>query len=579
MLPAPNDYYRTSSSSRPPLRLGLLLDSAETVPAFVAAAIEEIKATNFACIELVVVAGEPDVKSRASKPGAARPNPRLDDSFLYELYLKKLDARMKPEPDPLATVDSKHLLAGIEVLTISAGPHDSNRFTAEAVAAIRGKNLDVLLLFISEFEALSGDILQAARYGVWALLHGVSDSYRGGPPLFRELREGSPLSGVALQILRDEPDRGPVLSQSLFATEQTLSVSRNRYVPYWASKDLPLRKLHELHQLGWDHLIANAIPPARGHSKPDSHDAPTNQEMLSWLGPILLKKAVAYPLRRQTMAHWRIAIRSNARPLYEPESDPAGFRWIEAPPGRAWADPFVFEHEGKFWVFFEDYFYENKRASLACAEILPNGELGPVIPCLDHPSHHYSYPYVFRAGADIFMIPESFDSNSVDLYRCLEFPQRWTLEAPLLRGKFVDTTVWDHGGLWWLATTSAEPWPGAGALFLYYAESLTGEWKFHPANPISTDIRTNRGAGRVFRSQGRLIRPSQSCAPTYGYSITWSEITELSPERYAERPMRTIGPEHWKGLTGVHTYNCGGNFEFIDGQKPLPLRRLLATKR
>jgi hypothetical protein len=302
--------------------------------------------------------------------------------------------------------------------------------------------------------------------------------------------------------------------------------------------------------------------------------------MLRWLGPILLKKAITRPFRRKTVQHWRIASRVLGKPLYESESesDFSGFQWLSAPQGHCSADPFPFEHEGKCWLFFEDYSYRENRGSLACSEVSSQGELGPPVICLDHPSHHYSYPHVFRAGAEIFMIPESYDSGSVDLFRCRQFPDRWVREASLFSGKFVDTTVWEHEGLWWLMTTSAERTVGAGSMLLFYSSSLTGKWQYHPANPMSTDIRTNRGAGRIIRDKGRLIRPSQSCAPTYGYSIAFSEITELSKQRYAERLLKTITPEHWKGLAGVHTYNCAGGFEFIDGRAPLPLKHVLLSK-
>jgi hypothetical protein len=38
----------------------------------------------------------------------------------------------------------------------------------------------------------------------------------------------------------------------------------------------------------------------------------------------------------------------------------------------------------------------------------------------------------------------------------------------------------------------------------------------------------NRGTGRVFKNNNRMIRPSQSCAPSYDYSLSFNEITELS---------------------------------------------------
>jgi hypothetical protein len=594
MVRAPNDYYRISGSGRAPLRIGLLLDSGRAIPAFVARVVEDIKASNFAGIELLIVrknAGEvapdPLPNSRSFRLLRHILDPKLRRHLLYELYLR-LDARMKPVVDPLAMVDCTTSLRGIEIIDVEpVGEKLVQSFPADVLDKIRLKDLDVLIQF--RFDRLRGDILKATRYGVWSYHHGDNEFYRGGPTHFWELYERSPLSGVILQVLGEELDGGLVLCKSLFATERTLSVSRNRYTPYWGSSDLIIRKLNELHQFGWEYVRERALSSTPYKGRRDVYDTPTNQDMLPWLGPILLKKTFSYPFRRETVQHWRIAIRVNGKPLFDScsdsysasdsESDFSGFRWIDAPKGHFWADPFAFEHEGKCWAFFEDYSYEKKRANIACAEVSPQGELGQPVLCLDHPSHHYSYPHIFRVGSEIFMIPESCDSNCVDLYRCHRFPNHWVREVTLLEGKFVDTTIWENEGLWWFATTSAEPSSAAGCLLLFYSTSLTGTWHFHPANPISTDIQRNRGAGRVFRSGNRLIRPSQSCAPTYGYSFAFNEITQLSKQRYSERPLTTITPEHWPGVAGVHTYNRLGNVELIDGRIPVPLKRVELSKR
>jgi hypothetical protein len=405
--------------------------------------------------------------------------------------------------------------------------------------------------------------------------HGDNDFYRGGPALFWELYEGSPLSGVLLQVLTEELDGGLVLCKSLFATQQTISLSQNRYVPYWGSTDLVIRKLNELHQFGWEYVRERCVPPAPYHGKRQIYRTPTNSEMLRWLGPAILKKATSHASRhKKTVQHWRIGVRVNGnQPL---GSGAVGnlqeFRWIEAPKGHFWADPFAIEVNGKNWAYFEDYSYKESLGRIACAEIAPDGTLISPIPCIEHPHRHYSYPCVCRCGADLFMVPESANSNSIDLYRCEEFPSRWKCEATLLEGKFVDTTIWQQDGLWWLMTTSAEPDSRAGCLLLFYAESLAGGWKFHPANPISTDIRNNRGAGQVFRAGDKWIRPSQSGCPSYGYSFSLNEIGELSPQRYAERHLAAIEP--WDGLCGVHTYNHIGQIELIDGATMTPLNEV-----
>jgi len=577
VLTTPNRYYRISAGNRPPLRIGLLLDSIDRISAFFARNIEDIQASNFAKIELLILKKSPDSKSLAPpKRGLSR---YLSDSnarkhLFWNLY-QRFDARGKSANDPLAVVDGKKMLAGIKTLEVEPeGKKFVQRFPAEAIAKIRAENLDVLVRF--GFNILRGEILQAARYGVWSYHHGDNEFYRGGPAHFWELVERSPQSGVILQVLTEELDAGLVLCKSVFATERTLRVSQNRETAYWGSSDLLIRKLNELHRSGWDHLQQNALPAAPYQGKRKIYKTPSNRDMLFRFAPLALQSAVPARFRRKTVQHWRIAIRLNGKPLLhaESEADFAGFRWIDSPPGHFWADPFLLSHEGRNWIFFEDYSYQRRRAVIACSEISARGELSSPRTCLQHPSHHYSYPYVFAVGSDIFMIPESLSAKTVDLFRCRRFPDDWIYEKTLLEGKFVDSTVWQHEGLWWLATTSAEPTSRAGSLVLFVSNTLTGEWQFHPANPLSTDIRNNRGAGRIIASDGRLIRPSQSCAPSYGYSFAFNEITELSPQRYSEKPVQTITPAHWKGIAGVHTYNAAGNIEVIDGRTPVPLKNV-----
>ncbi|HET9408082.1 MAG TPA: hypothetical protein VFO39_12655 [Candidatus Sulfotelmatobacter sp.] len=583
MVTPSSRYYLISNADRPPLRVGLLLDSLGRCPSFAAKVIGDIRACNFARIELLVVNKLALNKNIAPVETAAHSalkfgtlfghifDARFRKRLLYDFYLK-LDARKKLPDDPLAYVDCGSGLSQIEAVEVDP---EGDRFPAEALEKIRAKNLDVLLRFgftPVHREISSGDIFTAARYGVWSFHYGDPETYSGWPPYLRELRERAPFSGLALEVLGEEATRLS-LANALFATEKTTSVSQNRHAPYWASTEMVLQKLLELHQFGWEHVQSRATAPAISARQSKRETPPSNRDMLSWLGPILLKKALRKPFRRRRTAHWRIATRAGATPLFDTksESDLGGFRWLESPPGHFWADPFPFEHEGKCWAFFEDYSYASERGSLACAEVLADGSLGKSVTCLQNPQRHHSYPHVFRAGSEVYMIPESFDSNTVDLYRCCRFPDEWVREATLFEGKFVDTTIWEHDGLWWLWTTSAEPSPISGSLLLFYSRALTGKWHYHPANPISWDIRYKRGAGRIIQHQNRLIRPSQSGAPAYGYSFSFNEITELSTIRYSESPLKTILPEQCPGVTGVHTYNAAGRFEFIDGRSVLPM--------
>ncbi len=548
--------------------MGLLLDGPE-LSRLSAAVIEDIQASNFARIEFAVYRKATEDRPRRSSGvlnTALRTlmNSNLRRHALYNLYLR-FDRKRKRPNDPLELVDCRPLLSNIESVEVEPiGKKFVHRFPPETIERVRAKNLDVLIRF--GFNILKGDILTAARYGVWSYHHGDNDFYRGGPAHFWELREGSPLSGVILQVLTEELDAGLVLCKSLFPTEATLSVSANRFGPYWGASDLVIRKLNELHRSGWEHVRQKALPAAPYQGKRKIYRTPTNSDMARWLGPVLLKKAIRRPFQQKRIQHWRIGVRIRRTPLFEDlTSNPDGVRWIESPKGHFWADPFIVEQDGKAWVFFEDYSYRTKKGVIACAEISADGDLMSPVSCIANGDHHYSYPYVFREGEELFMIPEAWSSGSVDLYRCAEFPNRWERCATLLRGRFVDTSVWNDGRLWWMMTTSADPDARATILFLFYAERLTGPWQFHPANPISTDVRNNRGAGRVFFDGKRWIRPSQSSSPVYGYSFTLNEIRLLSTTEYAETALREVRPEVLGEIKATHTYNWIPGVEVIDG--------------
>ena len=537
--------------------------------------IEQIQASNFLTLDFLVYRQQPVRPTVAQKTGIVPRigqrllNANLRKHALYDFYLK-LDRRKKKSEHPRDVVDCTELLSNIDTITVEPiGKKFVHRFPPEAIEKIRAKNLDVLIRF--GFNILKGDILNAARYGVWSFHHGDNDFYRGGPPHFWELYESNPISGVILQVLTEELDSGLVLCKSLFATGNTISVSQNSFSPYWGAADLMIRKLNELHRFGWDYLQQNSVSPAPYHGKRALYRTPSNWDMARWLAPIVVKKAVKRSFGKSGIPHWQIGVRLNATPLVSRTSDGdlRGFRWIDSPKGHFWADPFLVEQDGRKWIFFEDFLYAEERGIIACSELGPDGSLISPQACIDDPKHHYSYPYMFPDGNEWWMVPESYDSNSVDLYRCERFPDKWIRQTTLLRGKFVDPSIWRQDGLWWLMVSSADPDPRSSALFLFYAETLEGEWKFHPSNPVSTDVRANRGAGRIECVESRVIRPSQCCSPVYGYSFALREITALSPEKYEERLLREFTPEQLK-MEATHTYNRIPGVEVIDAAQLRP---------
>jgi hypothetical protein len=174
------------------------------------------------------------------------------------------------------------------------------------------------------------------------------------------------------------------------------------------------------------------------------------------------------------------------------------------------------------------------------------------------------------------MIPETGQNQTVELYRAAPFPQVWRREKLLLQGvRAVDTTLWRQDGLYWFFVTMLTEHESSYQLLLFYSDSLTGEWKHHPANPLSLDVREARSAGAVFQHGGKLIRPAQDCSITYGRAIRFFEICKLNPEEYVERPLGGVEPTWAPGLVGTHTYNRIEGFEVVDGGRYLPESEVL----
>jgi hypothetical protein len=539
-----SDLYITSKSTREPLKIGLLLNEMQ-VPRYVYQVIEDITRSNFAVIRLTVMHQQPQPYKAA----------------LYSWY-SQFDVKHYPlHPDPFELIDASSLLTKVPSLPSEAIP---------------SHNLDVIFHFGSNI--LEADLLKSARYGIWSFHYGDNDFYRGGPPYFWELVEDASLSGVILQVLTGQPYAGPVLAKIQFPTLPGLSQQSNRWAPYLGSTHMVIQKLHELHENGWDFVLAKCIPTAPYQGKRNPYQSPTNVDMVCWLAPRVTSKALTKPFRKTDIVwHWRLGLRVGGQAIHASAcdrcpADVSGFRWLESPKGYNWADPFFLQKNGTLWLFFEDYIYGEGRAIIRVAPVNRDGTLGEIRTCLDL-GYHTSYPYVFEHQGEIFMLPETLSNRTVELYRATSFPYQWRLEKVLFQGDVTDTSPWFDGERWWFFTCVEEPKGIIAQCLLFSADSLTGDWKAHPANPISSDVRFARNAGAIFSKGGQTFRPTQNCAGNYGRSMSLREIVAINPDQYVERGALDIEPDPAWNYIGLHTYNFSGDVEVIDGMKIEPANR------
>ena len=572
-----SQFYLRSDAPHPPLKVGLLLDQT-TLPQCSRAILEDITRCNFATIAVAVM--NADVSPPAQGSGAGLRftlRPELINRALYVIYQRFVDARFRDANHPLNPVDCSDVLSGVPRLYVR--PEVSGhvqRFPQDAIRELASYRLDVLLRM--GFNILRGEVLSVARCGVWSYHHGDNEYYRGLPPQCWELLERNPVTGVVLQVLNEQLDGGLVLARGLYSTASMVSVAKTQFAPYWSSEHFVIQKLYELHVSGWDALRARAAPSPAYRGRRRIYRTPNNFEMARWaLGSVI--PAVAHRLLTRRRAYtWSIGLR-RAPTALDPNSRAAivdSFRWISAPPGHFWADPFLVESQGQHWLIFEDYDYALKRGAIACAPLNSDGSLGPARTVLRRP-YHLSYPCVFEHDGEIFMVPEASSTERVELYRAQSFPERWVAERTLLGLRTVDSTPFPAQGRWWMFTTPVVVAHSAAVTLLYSADRLDGDWHLHPT-PVSADVRVARCAGRVLDAGGALYRVSQDCSVRYGYAIRFSRILTLNATDYAEQPAGLVLPGEAPGRIGVHTYNRCGEWEVIDGQFDVPAREAEAGR-
>ena len=218
------------------------------------------------------------------------------------------------------------------------------------------------------------------------------------------------------------------------------------------------------------------------------------------------------------------------------------------------ADPFLIK-DGKTWnLFFEVYNNDTKQGDLAVATSKNTWIWHYEKVIIDEP-FHLSYPHVFEADGEYYLIPESFEDNSVRLYKADQFPAHWSYVKTLISGRdYVDNSIIYYGGKWWLfssVTTNDK-------LYLHYADSLTGPWKEHPMSPIvNGDVHKARPSGRMIIYNDKLYRFTMDVQPPVGnHQVMAYEITELTPETYAEKlaqeaPVVMPSGSGWNG-DGMH---------------------------
>lgn len=445
----------------------------------------------------------------------------------------------------------------------------SEHFREEDLAEIRRHDLDFILRF--SFGIIRGQILQAARLGVWSFHHGDEQLYRGGPAAFWELYNGDCVTGSILQRLTKRLDAGVVLHRGFFRTSLD-SYVRSLDTVLFGSAAWPAR-VCEAVLAG-----ADAAPAAKlSATKAPIFRSPTNGQFLVFLA----KEVWRYLVRKRRSflsdMQWNVGIVE--APIHSfLQRRPGPVKWLPEPPRRSrfLADPFAATDDGRFYVLLEDFDYRLGQGAIAGIEIAGDGEPSEPRQVLDV-GVHASYPCLVHTDDGWYCVPETHQAGEIALYKASEFPWRWERCGTLIEDvAALDPTVFFFQNRWWLLCSQVEEAPGFAAgnadvkLYGWWAESLTGPWHPHVLNPLKTDVRSSRPAGTPFQHEGELYRPAQDVSLGYGSRVVLNRVVELSPTRFEERTVGVVEPYGGTEYgSGLHHLAAAGERTVIDGYRRL----------
>jgi hypothetical protein len=123
-----------------------------------------------------------------------------------------------------------------------------------------------------------------------------------------------------------------------------------------------------------------------------------------------------------------------------------------------------------------------------------------------------------------------------------------------MKGYYADPSLVERDGCWYLFAQTYSRSQGP-ALRLFVAPALTGPWSEHPSSPIQPKAgQACRPGGRIVFVNGRMLRFAQETAGGYGSGVRALEVTQLTPEEFAERSAgnNLVPAVDWNRL-GTHT--------------------------
>ncbi|EKO3407432.1 hypothetical protein R1U54_001136 [Vibrio fluvialis] len=259
---------------------------------------------------------------------------------------------------------------------------------------------------------------------------------------------------------------------------------------------------------------------------------------------------------------WRIGIvHQSLSEILNSGVQPTNIEWFNCHRYDFVADPFLFTLDDQLYLACEVFDYLRGKGKLKCFDLA--GREYPFFEAINALGGHKSYPLIVEHGGEYYAIPETSDRHEIALYRFDRESEQFLWHQALLSdGDYVDTSLVEHEGHWYLFTSGVRD-PFTQRLFV--ADEFAGPYHEHPQSPICRDICGGRNGGAIVSLDNQYYRLGQNCDGAYGKSLLVMQINTLTPTQYAESVFNEIHAVEPYG-DGIHTLSYCEGVTVIDAK-------------
>lgn len=276
---------------------------------------------------------------------------------------------------------------------------------------------------------------------------------------------------------------------------------------------------------------------------------------------------IKYWRNTKSTLEWKVAYRETNNSSFLDDRT-VDFQLVDTPEGTWAADPFLYKSlDGHIYLFYELFINNQNKGVIAFSKYDGTRFSSPTIAIEE--KFHLSFPCIFDYKDNIYMIPESGADKAIKLYRCVHFPEKWSMEKVLLNNiNSSDTIVWDNGIDLYCIASILEGSASKARNDIYKFDNNMDLVPLSKGDYASED--GIRNAGLILNKNNQHLRPGQYCPNgQYGKGLVFWNAGGLLNDNFAESKMFTVltsemNSEISDKYDGIHTYNSIEEMECVD---------------